>query len=98
MPVYMRTFIKMLVLGLLVFSAAYMVLIAPDIAANTIIGPYPVESDFKRLSENGVETIVSLLDPALYYEKQLLDEETALAKQDRMRLLNFPMTSFLGHK
>ena len=103
--------IKMLVWGLLVFSAAYVVLITPDnpvmrifrgeisdIAAEIIIGPYPVESDFKRLSDNGIETIVSLLDPALPYEKQLLEQETVLAEQYKMRLLNFPMASILGHK
>jgi len=111
MPAYLRFFIKMLVWGLLVFCSAYVVLITPDnpvmrifrgeisdIAAGVIIGPYPVESDFKKLSGNGVETIVSLLDPALPYEKQLLEKENALAKQYRMRLLNFPMASILGQK
>jgi tetratricopeptide (TPR) repeat protein len=111
MQTYLRFFIKMLVLGVLIFSAAYVVLITPDnpvmrifrgeisdIATGIIIGPYPVESDFKQLSENGIETIVSLLDPALPYEKQLLEQETVLAKQYRMRFLNFPMASILGQK
>lgn len=111
MPAYLRLFIKLLAWGLLAFSAAYMVLITPDnpvmrifrgeisdISADIIIGPYPVESDIKRLSKNGIRTIVSLLDPALPYEKQLLEQETALAKQYQLQLLNFPMASILGQK
>ena len=111
MPTYLRFFIKLLVWGLLIFSAAYALLITPDnpvmrifrgevsdIAANIIIGPYPVESDMKRLSDNGIKTIVSLLDPALPYEKQLLEQEATLAKKYRLQLLNFPMASILGQK
>lgn len=111
MPAKLRLFTKLLFWGLLGFSIAYVVLITPDnpvmrifrgeisdIAADIIIGPYPVESDMKRLSENGVNTIVSLLDPALPYEKDLLEQETALAKRYELQLLNFPMASILGQK
>lgn len=111
MLTHLRLFIKLLIWGLLLFSAAYAVLISPnnpvvrifrgeisDVAADIIIGPYPVEEDMKQLSKNGIKTIVSLLDPALPYEKQLLEQETVLAKQYQLQLLNFPMASILGQK
>ena len=111
MLTHLRLFIKLLIWGLILFSAAYAVLINPDnpvvrvfrgeisdVAADIIIGPYPVEQDMKQLSKNGIKTIVSLLDPALPYEKQLLEQETALAKQYQLQLLNFPMASILGQK
>lgn len=93
------------------FFAAYEVLITPDnpvirifrgeisdISANIIIGPYPVENDIKRLSENGIKTIISLLDPLLPYEKELLDKEIVIAKKYGFNLLNFPMASIFGQK
>ena len=111
MPAYLRFFIKLLFWCLLVSSVAYVVLITPDnpvmrilrgeisdISADIIIGPYPVESDIKRLKEHGIETIVSLLDPALPYEKQLLEQESVLAKHYQMKFLNFPMASIFGQK
>lgn len=111
MSTYLRLFIKLLIWGILGFSAAYLVLITPDnplvrifrgeisdISADIIIGPYPLERDMKRLSDNGIETVVSLLDPALPYEKQLLARETELAKKYRLQILNFPMASILGQK
>ncbi len=111
MPTQFRLFIKLSIWGLLLCSAGYAVLINPDnpvvrifrgeisdVAANIITGPYPVENDMKQLNKNGIKTIVSLLDPALPYEKQLLEQETALAKQYQLQLLNFPMASILGQK
>jgi tetratricopeptide (TPR) repeat protein len=69
-----------------------------DIEANYLIGPYPVESDFERLKKNKVTTIVSLLDPALPYEKSLLAQEKILAEKHGMQLYNFPMASIFGQK
>lgn len=105
-----KTFI-FLIFGLLGMAIAYWFLIVPDnpilrifrgeisdISANIITGPYPVEKDFKRLAENNIETIVSLLDPALPHEKELLNQETELAQRYGMQLLNFPMTSILGQR
>ena len=61
-----------------------------------IFGPYPVEPDFKALQEQGVTTIISLLDSDLPYEKVLLDQEQALAARYGMKVANFPMASILG--
>ena len=69
-----------------------------DINANVIIGPYPTEKDFLRLKSAKVGNIISLLDPALPYERILLDQEKLLAKKYSMKFMNFPMTSILGYK
>lgn len=111
MPKNFRLFIKLLIWAVLALAAGYAFLITPDnpvlrifrgeisdISADVIIGPYPLENDIKRLRDNGVGTIVSLLDPALPYENQLLEQEKELAKQHGMQLLNFPMASILGQK
>lgn len=111
MPNPFRIMFKPLIWTLLGVSAVYAILITPanpimrifrreisDIASNVIIGPYPVESDIKRLKDNGIVTIISLLDPNLPYENQLLKQEISLAKQYKLQLLNFPMASILGQK
>ena len=69
-----------------------------DINANVIIGPYPTEKDFIRLKSAKVSNIISLLDPALPYERILLDREKQFAKKYTMNFMNFPMTSILGYK
>lgn len=66
----------------------------PD--ARVVLGPYPSGDDLRMLKQHGVETVVSLLDPALPYERVLMDREEALAAQYRLRLLSFPMVSFFG--
>lgn len=69
-----------------------------DTDARVIIGPYPVEGDFRLLERNGVATIVSLLNPDLPYEGILIERERKLARRHGMRLLNFPMSSILGQR
>ena len=65
---------------------------------NVIFGPYPTEEDFQVLKGKGVTTIVSLLNPAVPYEKVLLAQERERAARHGMRLRNFPMGSILGQK
>lgn len=90
---------------------AYLVLITPgnpltrlfrakisDPDAKVIVGPYPLEEDFRLLAQHGVTTDISLLNPALPYEKTLLDREQELAQKYGIKVLNFPMTSILGQK
>ncbi|MEI6106276.1 MAG: tetratricopeptide repeat protein [Opitutae bacterium] len=96
---------------LLVGLAGYTLLINPDnpftrifqrkisdVNARIVVGPYPVERDFRLLQSHQVGLIVSLLDPALPYEKTLLEKEKKLALEYGMRVLNFPMSSILGRK
>ncbi len=103
--------IKLLIWAVIACLLGYFVLITPDnpvmralrgeisdVDSNIIIGPYPVQSDFEKLKKNGVTKIISLLDPAIPYEKSLLDQERIVAKQLQMELVNFPMISILGHK
>lgn len=92
-------------------GAGYWVLITPgnsftrlfqrkitDVDAPIVIGPYPVERDFRLLKDHQVRLVVSLLDPALPYEKTLLERERQLAAKHGMRVVNFPMSSILGKK
>ncbi|MFZ2507152.1 MAG: tetratricopeptide repeat protein [Steroidobacteraceae bacterium] len=98
-----------LVLGVLVGGTGVWALLHPGgmwlqhwraetsvVSSRFIFGPYPLEDDFVVLEEKGVSTIISLLDPSLPYEKILLAQERALAKQHGMEVLNFPMASILG--
>ncbi len=64
---------------------------------HVVVGPYPIEEDFKALRDHQVTTIVSLLDSRLPYEKVLLDQEKQVAARYGFKLLNFPMASVLGH-
>jgi len=65
-------------------------------SSQVLFGPYPVEEDFNRLKQRGVTTIISLLEPRVPYEAELLAQERERAKRHGMRLLNFPMGSILG--
>lgn len=67
-----------------------------QVADHVVFGPYPVEEDFVRLKRQGVTTIISLLDPALPYEKVLLAQERERAQRYGMQVRNFPMASILG--
>src|SRR5579863_2713508 len=94
---------------ILAVAAAFWVLITPDNPltsyfsapitvrdARVIVGPYPREADFQLLKRNHVDTVVSLLDPKLPFERVLLDRERSLAEQYGMRLLDFPMGSLFN--
>ena len=67
-----------------------------DMSQRVVVGPYPTEGDFEVLKQNHVETIVTLLDPSLPYERIPLYSEINLANRYNMRVLNFPMASVLG--
>jgi tetratricopeptide (TPR) repeat protein len=106
-----RTLPWLLVAGLLAGAAGYLVLISPDnpltrafqrkitdVDARIVIGPYPVERDFRLLRKHQVTLVVSLLDPAIPYEKTLLEQERKLAATYGMRLVSCPMSSILGRR
>lgn len=61
-----------------------------------IFGPYPIEPDFQALQQQGVTTIISLLDAELPYEAVLLAQEQELAARYGMQVKNFPIKSILG--
>src|SRR5438477_2257820 len=58
-------------------------------SARVIIGPYPLANDLQRLADNGVRTVVSLLDSRIPYESILLFKERQLCRHYGQTLLNF---------
>jgi tetratricopeptide (TPR) repeat protein len=67
-------------------------------ADKVVTGPYPLERDMRALKANGVTTVISLLNPDIYYEDVLLAQEKELASKYGMTVLNFPMGSILGQR
>ena len=63
-----------------------------------ITGPFPLERDFDILRSEGVTTVISLLNPDIYYEGVLLKQEQEMASRFGMKLLVFPMSSILGQR
>jgi tetratricopeptide (TPR) repeat protein len=61
-------------------------------------GPYPEAKEFKHLAQEHVRYIVSLLDPRLPYEEELIEQEQALAKKYGMIFKDFPMASIFDHQ
>lgn len=111
MKITRTTVAALLIAFVLAGVAGYTLLISPDnpltrffqrkiadVDTRIVIGPYPVERDFLLLKANHVTLVVSLLDPALPYEKALLEKEQKLAAVHGMRVENFPMSSILGRK
>lgn len=69
-----------------------------DINARIIIGPYPEERDFELLKRNGVTLVVTLLNPEIPYEANLLEREKGVAAKHGIELRSFPMSSILGQR
>ena len=70
----------------------------PDQITMISIGPYPEDEEFQHLKKAKVRYIVSLLDPRLPYEKELIEREMALAPKYQMTLKVFPMASIFDRK
>src|SRR5262249_49776579 len=70
----------------------------PDQITMISIGPYPKAEEFKHLQRSKVKYIVSLLDPRLPYEKELIEEEKAEAAKYGMVVKNFPMASLFDQQ
>lgn len=83
----------------ILLALALLIMVMPSckkIADNdgrVLVGPYPIEHDFKNLKRAGVTKVVSLLDPSNPYEKILLDREARYAQQYGMLFENHPMSS-----
>lgn len=67
-------------------------------SARFVFGPYPVQADLERLKDEGVTTIISLLNPKVPYEAVLLEEEKKRAGKLGLEVHNFPMGSILGQR
>jgi tetratricopeptide (TPR) repeat protein len=111
--VRLRILIPLLLIILIVggAGAAYLILINPGSIfvswaeaafprriTMITFGPYPQESDLKRFRLAGGKYVVSLLDPRLPYEKELLDRETEEAQHLGLIVKDFPMASIFDRK
>lgn len=56
-------------------------------------GPYPDEKTLHALKAKGITAVIALLDPALVYEKCLLERERENAAKSGIQVYNFPMDS-----
>jgi len=92
-------------------AAAYLVLLSPGSiwvrwaqaafpARITMIsfGPYPSAKELQHFARRGGRYDVSLLDPRLPYEKELLDREEAEARKDGLIFKDFPMASIFDQQ
>jgi tetratricopeptide (TPR) repeat protein len=70
----------------------------PDQITMISIGPYPEDAEFQELKKAKVKYIVSLLDPRLPYEKELIEREEALAPKYQMAVKVFPMASIFDRQ
>jgi tetratricopeptide (TPR) repeat protein len=70
----------------------------PDQITMISIGPYPEDREFQVLKKAKVKYIVSLLDPRLPYEKELIEREEALAPKYQMTVKVFPMASIFDRQ
>lgn len=101
--------VTLLVVG--IGTAGYLVLLSPGSiwvrwaqaafpARITMIsfGPYPKATELERFRSEGGRYVVSLLDPRLPYEKELLKREEAAAKKEGLIFMDFPMASIFDHQ
>jgi tetratricopeptide (TPR) repeat protein len=70
----------------------------PDQITMISIGPYPEDKEFQILKKAKVKYIVSLLDPRLPYEKELIEREKVLAEKYQMTVKVFPMASIFDRQ
>lgn len=106
----LRALAFLALMALLLYSCGWLLLNPNNIVNRTfrapvtqmdsrvVTGPYPTDADFAALRQNGITTIVSLLDARVPYEDILLERERQAASRFGFRFLNFPMTSFFGHQ
>lgn len=70
----------------------------PERVTRITFGPYPSAEELRHFRERGGQYVVSLLDPRLPYERQLIEREKAEAKKDGLIFKDFPMASVLDHR
>jgi tetratricopeptide (TPR) repeat protein len=70
----------------------------PDQITMISLGPYPEDEEFQQLKKAKVKYIVSLLDPRLPYEKELIEREKVLAAKYQMTVKVFPMASIFDRQ
>ena len=61
-------------------------------------GPYPSARELRDFRNKGGKYVVSLLDPRLPYEKELIEREESEARQYGLIVKDFPMASVFDHR
>ena len=61
-------------------------------------GPYPTATELRDFKAKGGKYVVSLLDPRLPYEKELIEREKREARREGLIVKDFPMASVFDHK
>ena len=59
-------------------------------------GPYPDRGDLEQLKQQGYDAVVTLLSPAIPFEKVLLDEELANGAAVGIKVYSFPMLPWIS--
>ncbi len=111
MKINRNTVIMVFVILIILGFAGWALLISPnnpitsffsqkisDVDARIVIGPYPLDNDFRRLKVAKIGLIISLLNPAIPYEAVLLKEEQDRSARFKIPVKNFPMSSILGQR
>lgn len=70
----------------------------PSRITRITFGPYPSGKELQSFSAKGGKYVVSLLDPRLPYEKDLIEREKAEAARDGLIFKDFPMASVFDHR
>ncbi len=70
----------------------------PSRITRITFGPYPSAKELRSFREKGGQYVVSLLDPRLPYEKELIEREKAEAARDGLIFKDFPMASVFDHR
>lgn len=61
-------------------------------------GPYPSARELQKFKAQGGKYVVSLLDPRLPYEKEMIEREKKEARKIGLTVKDFPMASVFDHK
>jgi len=62
-----------------------------EASPGVLVGPYPSETEVRRLKAMGVTTVISLMDPDSSVETMLVAEGRARAEANGMAYYNFPI-------
>ena len=65
---------------------------AVAVTENLWLGPYPTEDELRLLRRQGVEALVSLLDPSMPFEAPLIERERALAEKLEIGFQSVPLS------
>ena len=66
-----------------------------EVSPHLSFGPYPDKDELKLLKEQGYDAIISLLHPAIPFERVLLEEEKKNSAELGLKFYSFPMLPWI---